>query len=567
MHRLISLIVLFAVVLPLGPTAIAQDAATPSASAIGATMTVIANGLDSPRGFSWAPDGTLYLALAGRGGETHLPVIPGYTIDVGLTSSVVSVANGCTTPLAQGLASVLWEEPGWLWGAMDVAALNDQLYVLLSGAGPTWGSPSARSGVYRINADGTMPLVADISSWLPGHPPQVAPPEGPSPDGSLFNLAATSDALLVSDAVNGLIIKVTPAGEISTLADLSAQHPVPTGIVVDADGNAYVGFETTPPYKDGSDKVVKIAPDGTISDAWTGLTRVAGLAIGADGTLYAAELSTGNTDEAPFVHANTGRIVHQSGPASSDVIAEGLDFPVDLGFGPDGALYVSGPSNGATAEAGANAGNGWLARVEMGGTSSTASMATTAASTSASTCGAMSTPTAAQTAPDAQAKIADAMSAGPAAVADNATVLDYEMDAEGNFVVLREGSNGWTCFPDTPGTPRDDPMCLDQTWMGWMQAFMANTTPTITVPGVAYMLQGGADASNIDPFATVPAAGEDWVISPPHIMLLLPEGLDQAVYATDPDSGGPWIMFPGTPYEHIMMPVGPGGAIAAAPAS
>ena len=70
------------------------------------------------------------------------------------------------------------------------------------------------------------------------------------------------------------------------------------------------------------------------------------------------------------------------------------------------------------------------------------------------------------------------------------------------------------------------------------------------------MLQGGSDASNTDPFATEPAAGEEWMTSPPHIMILMPGDLDQTVFSTDPHSGGPWIMWAGTPYEHIMMPVG-----------
>ncbi len=175
--------------------------------------------------------------------------------------------------------------------------------------------------------------------------------------------------MLLSDAVNGLIIKVTPAGEISTLADLSNdQHPVPTGIAVDKDGNAYVGFESAIPYTDGTVNIVKIAPDGTVSDAWTGLTRVADVEIGPDGMLYAAELSTGNTLAEPYTYPNTGRIVRQSGPDSSDVIAEGLDYPVGLGFGPDGALYVSGPANGAAD------GGGWLARVDMHGTASATPM-------------------------------------------------------------------------------------------------------------------------------------------------------------------------------------------------
>ena len=159
--------------------------------------------------------------------------------------------------------------------------------------------------------------------------------------------------------------------------------------------------------------------------------------------------------------------------------------------------------------------------------------------------------------PDTQGKIADAMHAGPVAIAQKATILDYQQDAAGKFVVLRAGSNSWSCFPDTPGTPSDDPMCVDQSWMTWMYGLMANKAPTITEPGVAYMLQGGTDASNTDPMATKPAAGQDWLTSPPHIMILLPEKLDPSVIPTDPHNGGPWIMWAGTPFEHIMVPVSP----------
>jgi hypothetical protein len=96
---------------------------------------------------------------------------------------------------------------------------------------------------------------------------------------------------------------------------------------------------------------------------------------------------------------------------------------------------------------------------------------------------------------------------------------------------------------------------LDQTWLDWLYAFFAGEEPNVTVPGLAYMLQGGSDPSNTDPLATEPAAGEEWVSSPPHVMLLLPEELDQTVFSTDHDSGEPYVMWAGTPYEHIMMPV------------
>jgi hypothetical protein len=168
---------------------------------------------------------------------------------------------------------------------------------------------------------------------------------------------------------------------------------------------------------------------------------------------------------------------------------------------------------------------------------------------------ARSVPVAGQDDADAKAKIEVAMSAAPSAVAENATIYDLEVDDAGQFIVLREGSNGWSCFPDAPATPSNDPMCLDQTWMGWLAAFVAGEEPNTTVLGLAYMLQGGSDASNTDPFATEPAPGEEWVESPPHVMILLPGDLDQTGLSTDHLSGGPYIMWAGTPYEHIMMPV------------
>jgi hypothetical protein len=169
-----------------------------------------------------------------------------------------------------------------------------------------------------------------------------------------------------------------------------------------------------------------------------------------------------------------------------------------------------------------------------------------------------SAPVASQDDADVAAKIANAMNAAPSAISANATILDNALDDAGAFVVLRDGSNDWSCFPDFPASPGNDPQCLDQTWLEWLDAFVAGDEPKVTVPGLAYMLQGGSDPSNTDPLATEPAAGEEWVSSLPHVMLLLPGELDQSLFSTDHHAGGPFIMWAGTPYEHIMMPVAEG---------
>lgn len=169
-----------------------------------------------------------------------------------------------------------------------------------------------------------------------------------------------------------------------------------------------------------------------------------------------------------------------------------------------------------------------------------------------------SAPVAGQDDADAQVKIDNAMSAALPAIAAGATILDNEVDDAGKFIVLREGTNGWFCLPDAVGTPGPDPWCFDQSWLDWVYAFMAGEEPKVTTPGLAYMLQGGSDASNTDPFATGPEEGNEWMNSPAHVMLLMPEPFDQTVFSTDHASGGPWIMWPGTPYEHLMFPVAEG---------
>jgi hypothetical protein len=125
----------------------------------------------------------------------------------------------------------------------------------------------------------------------------------------------------------------------------------------------------------------------------------------------------------------------------------------------------------------------------------------------------------------------------------------------GESVVLREGTNGWTCYPDYPGSPGNDPACNDEVWEEWSAAFAAGEEPVVTRIGIAYMLQGGSDASNTDPLAVEPPEGEDWVRTPPHIMVLLPTGVEMSMISTDHMSGEPYVMWAGTPYQHIMVPV------------
>src|SRR5262245_18555030 len=152
-------------------------------------------------------------------------------------------------------------------------------------------------------------------------------------------------------------------------------------------------------------------------------------------------------------------------------------------------------------------------------------------------------------------KIRSAMSAAPASVARAATILDYPAKEGQQPPVLRKGTNGWSCFPDDPSTPGNDPVCVDKSWIKWFEAYLSKTKPEMGGAGVAYMLQGGSEASNTDPFARLPASSKQWFSTPPHVMVAAPGKLDRTAFPTDHHSGGPWIMWSGTPYEHLMVPV------------
>lgn len=166
-----------------------------------------------------------------------------------------------------------------------------------------------------------------------------------------------------------------------------------------------------------------------------------------------------------------------------------------------------------------------------------------------------------KSATSAAAKIKQAMSAAPADVASGAAIMDWPDTPNGEMKQLRAGTNGWTCMPSTPtefaGASREDPMCLDKTFMGWAGAWMSKKDPQVTSTGIAYMLRGDKGVSNTDPFATSPTADNQWIVSPPHIMVVFPDLSQLEGFPTDPHNGGPWVMWKGTKYAHIMVPTVP----------
>ena len=168
----------------------------------------------------------------------------------------------------------------------------------------------------------------------------------------------------------------------------------------------------------------------------------------------------------------------------------------------------------------------------------------------AAVCTTMVSPAIAQSTPDAVAMIADALRAAPANIRDTAKVSDLA----GN--ILREGTSDYTCFPAPEALV--GPMCMNSEWQRWMAAWMGGTPFTAERMAIAYMLSGDepdGGASNIDPAAAQPSANNEWVVEGPHMMVITP---DPAVFAGLPtviQTDGPYVMWTGTPYVHLMVPV------------
>jgi len=147
-------------------------------------------------------------------------------------------------------------------------------------------------------------------------------------------------------------------------------------------------------------------------------------------------------------------------------------------------------------------------------------------------------------------KIKRAMSAAPPAVSADATVMDTD------GTILKEGSNGWTCLPDTMQGDKA-PMCNDAEWMEMMGAVGSQADYTADRIGISYMLQGepmGSGVSNSTPYHHDHKNAEDYVETGPHMMIIVPKELLEGI-TSDPSGGGPYVMWGDTPYAHIMIPV------------
>jgi len=152
--------------------------------------------------------------------------------------------------------------------------------------------------------------------------------------------------------------------------------------------------------------------------------------------------------------------------------------------------------------------------------------------------------------------------AAPSFIAKNATVLNGKME------MLREGTNGWTCLPVNPRGMSDPengwkspheamPLCGDGEVFKWISAYLSDQIPDMDRDGYAWMLHGDMGEDNSTPKVVNKEDAQEgqWIESGPHLMLMPKDPATLEGHTADFNSGSPYVMFPGTPYTHMMIPV------------
>lgn len=329
-----------------------------SASSALAQPVVVASGLDSPRHLSFAADGELYVAEAGRGGAGPCALHPSLGVFCfGFSGAVTQVQDSGSDPrVLTGLPSIL-NGDGEALGPSDIAFTGSQKFVLSIGLGGSdefraaFGPQGALLGTLltgKLKHDG-LSLFADVLANE-----AVANPDGTDIDSNPVGLVRDGEGYVLADAGANAVVRVSHNGTFTTITALppgSALAPpflglppgtqiptdaVPTSVVRGPDDAYYVSQLTGFPFEPGDANIWRVVPGGTRTVYASGLTNVTDLAFGPDGSLYAVEIaSTGllNGPIGALKKINPGSSQHET-------VIGNLFAPYSVAFG-GGHAYLS----------------------------------------------------------------------------------------------------------------------------------------------------------------------------------------------------------------------------------
>ena len=314
------------------------------------TSSVLASGLNNPRGLAFGPDGGLYITEAGiAAGSGPSTIIRGAAHTYTETGSLTRHLGGTQTRVLTGLPSIYTAGSLEVVGPNGIAFAPSGAPVMTIGAGV---DPTVRATDLAPVGTNLSRLLTFGSSVDLGAYEALNNPAGGPLDTNPWHVAVVAGGYLVTDAGGNSLLRVASDGTISTVASFASRvlggpaptEPVPTGIAVGPDGAYYVSELTGFPFVPGAARIYRIAPGGTPTIFASGFTMLSDIAFGADGSLYALEYDS-NGLLAPGSGGALWRVA--SDGSRSLVFNDGLVSPTGLAIGEDG-FYVSnfGSSSG-----------------------------------------------------------------------------------------------------------------------------------------------------------------------------------------------------------------------------
>ncbi len=350
----------------LAAVCVVASVAASTVAAAGPTFTVVANGLWSPRGLAFSPNGTLYVAEAGLGaGSAQAGSLPGF----GLTGRVSAIhgATGNTAvrqTLRGGLPSVAGHEGNL--GPSGLSALgNGNIDVIMGLSQQETKLPSSLVGhLLKLSAAGRTRVVSDVGdfdyAWSAAHQ-SLAPHD--FPDSNPYGILAVPGGAYVADAGTNTLDWVGTNGRIKILAyfpNNAIADATPTCVARGPDGALYVGtlalvdslgsmLNPSLPAPHPAAIVYRVNPAAadpsslssvlSLAKPWaTGLWPMNGCA--ADGkNLYVSELVSGAGPAGPF--GDVVAIPFSNPTVQTSLTGGTLSFPGGVAVGPDGRVYVS----------------------------------------------------------------------------------------------------------------------------------------------------------------------------------------------------------------------------------
>ena len=304
--------------------------------------TVLTSGLLQPKGLQLGPDGMLYVAESGSGGTTDF-VLDGTTYKNGYTGriSMINPSGGARTTVAEGLPSNASEE-GEAVGPADVAFIGSNLYYLQTHAGDVYGFADFETGIYRVEDDGDVTLVADLGAYNTANPVDSITSGAQvdvEPGGNPYAMDALNGVFYVTDGNHNRLLRVTTGGAITEVTEFP-DHPVSTGLDF-AGGTAYVAWLGQGPFMPEDGKVVTTnLSTGAITEIASGAAMLTDVEFGPGGQLYALQFNDTTAGDFPAFGPFSGSIRKVNADGSLTPVVTGLSFATFLEFDGETA-YVS----------------------------------------------------------------------------------------------------------------------------------------------------------------------------------------------------------------------------------